>query len=435
MISRRGLETSTSSETVLRNLDDFSDRLLRIAPNAEEILSATEETPDEPSLQLATALFWLFGQTHEAQKQAATALQQVPINGINLRESRWLDALLLWHQKDFDRAAAALENLTQEWPSDLVAAKAAEFLYYVLGQQHNGSRFRAHMRRLHPLHGNDPDFLAMDAFAHELCGDGMQARRSAERALEITERNPWAQHALEHVLLWEGNPEAAIIVMERWVADWEASARPIHSHNAWHLALAHLDRMDAKKAFAVFDAHVWMKTPAMVVEQLDSIAFLWRAEMAGIDVSIHRWQALVPHIAPASLALFMPFTTAHYAYALARAGEKDAVKALLAATEERAQATDAEAIRVWAPTGQSIINACAALGADDAQAAVNAFDPSLSRLTEIGGSDAQNDLFRFAYIDSLRRVGRKADATTALHTRLKQKTASPLEECLLATGG
>ncbi len=94
----------------------------------------------------------------------------------------------------------------------------------------------------------------MDVFAHELCGDGIRARRIAERALEITPRNPWAHHALEHVLLWEGNPEAAIVVMERWIADWEASARSIHSHNYWHLALAQLDWLEVEKAFAVFDA-------------------------------------------------------------------------------------------------------------------------------------------------------------------------------------
>jgi hypothetical protein len=34
-----------------------------------------------------------------------------------------------------------------------------------------GPRFHAHMMGLEPMHADDPDFLAMVAFASELCGD------------------------------------------------------------------------------------------------------------------------------------------------------------------------------------------------------------------------------------------------------------------------
>ena len=53
------------------------------------------------------------------------------------------------------------------------------------------------------------------------------------------------------------------------------------------------------------------------------------------------------------------------------------------------------------------------------------------RAHRIGGSDAQDDLFRFAYVDSLWRSGRKADASQLLKKRLSQKPPSPLEEDLL----
>lgn len=64
-----------------------------------------------------------------------------------------------------------MEVTTAEWPCDLCTAKFAEFIYYVLGQQHMGPRFHAHMMGLEPMHADDPDFLAMVAFASELCGD------------------------------------------------------------------------------------------------------------------------------------------------------------------------------------------------------------------------------------------------------------------------
>jgi hypothetical protein len=57
-----------------------------------------------------------------------------------------------------------------------------------------------------------------------------------------------------------------------------------------------------------------------------------------------------------------------------------------------------------------------------------AFDKARPRLTEIGGSDAQDDLFRFAHITSLAASGRQADARELLASRLASKTPSPMEE-------
>jgi hypothetical protein len=430
MISRRGLHFSTSAPSVVKEFDDFSDHILRITPGAESILDASTRFPEEPVLAQAKALFWLFGQTSEAQDQATAALKVSAAAELNPRETLWQAALTHWQGRQFDLAARAFEQLTAEFPADLLALKATEFLYYILGQQHSGPRFLAHLERLRPWHGNDPDFLAMDAFARELCGDLVGARQSAEAALEKAPFNPWAHHALEHVLLWEGNQEAAITLMQSWVTDWEASARPIHSHNCWHLALARLDRLEYAAAFETFDTHVWLQTPAVVVEQLDSIALLWRAEMADGPVSEDRWKALLPHISHNAQILFMPFASAHYAYALARAGAKEEITGLLDRVDLRARGSDAEATRVWAPTGRDIVRASAALGMGDASLAAHLFRTAQPRLTEIGGSDAQDDLFRFATLHSLMQSGQKSEARAYLEARLRRKIASPLEEKL-----
>ena len=131
----------------------------------------------------------------------------------------------------------------------------------------------------------------------------------------------------------------------------------------------------------------------------------------------------------------MPFATAHYAYALARGGDTDAVASLLRITAARAADPDAEACRVWAPVGADVVNAAAALGAGRATEAAALFERAMPRMTCIGGSDAQDDLFRFAHIDSLRRAGRRADACAALRSRLEHKPASPLERELLGALG
>jgi hypothetical protein len=415
-------------------LQKFSSRLLRIAPGVEEILETERRFPGEPVLALACAYLWLYAQTPEGQTQAGEYLRRAEArsNELGGREAEWLRALKLWHDRDFDAAATAFENITGRWPRDLLAVKAAEFLYYILGQQASGPRFLAHLERLAEFHPGDPDFLAMHAFAHELCGHAGEAREKAEHALSIEPCVPWAQHALEHVLLWEGSPDEGVDRLESWLSTWDRAGRVIHCHNAWHVAIMHLDRLNEHRAFAVFDTHVWGLSPDMVVEQLDAIAFLWRAEMAGWEVPVERFRAIADHVRPFAETLFMPFVSAHYAYALARSGDTDAVEKLLACVDAKAAAPDREARRVWAPVGREIIHGTVALARGDAAGAAARLDPVMPRMTIIGGSDAQDDLFRFAYLDSLKRSGRRADAREFLSRRLEQKRPSALEEKLLA---
>ena len=437
LTSSRGWVYSTSDSAAGAALDSFADRILALDQGMEQILESAKAFSAEPSVRLAAAFFWLFGQTPETQREAGAHLEAVRarVDDLTSRELQWLRALELWHSRAFDAAASVFESITELWPEDLLALRAAEFLYYVIGQQFSGERFLAHTSRLAARHGADPDFLAMHAFANELAGNALEARRTAEVGISRRAVNPWAQHALQHVLLWEGSPESASELMEGWLDGWTRVARTVHCHNAWHVALMHLDRLDAARAFRVFDAHVWNQTPGFVVEQLDSIAFLWRAEMAGVEVAGDRWRALVPPIRPVCESLFMPFSTVHYAYALARAGEEDAVESLLRVTRTRAAEDDAEASRVWRPVGLPMVEAAVQLARGQAGAAAGRFEGVMPLMPRIGGSDAQDDLFRFAFLDSLEKSGRRADATAYLRDRLDQKSPSPLEEQILARLG
>jgi tetratricopeptide (TPR) repeat protein len=428
---------STDEPIVAEACRTFYARLLRIDQGVESILETAEIYSEEPAVLSACAFLWLFGQTPEAQQKAGDYLKRANLyrERLSLREKAWLDAMSLWHARSFESAASAFEDITTRWPEDLPAAKAAEFLYYILGQHASGARFLAHMKRLAAYHQEDADYLAMTAFAHELCGHTEAARDCAEHALQMAPINPWAQHALEHVLLWEGSPEDSVQRLESWLGSWEHSGRVIHCHNAWHVAVMHLDRLNVSRAFAVYEEHVWGHSPDMVVEQLDGIAFLWRAEMAGATVDPERYRAIAQHIIPLADSLFMPFVSAQYAYALGRAGEVDALERMLQRVDHRANENDADARWAWAPVGRSIVNACALLGRDQPQAASEMLDPVMDRMPRIGGSDAQDDLFRFAYCDSLLRSGRKADAALLLKKRLSQKSPSPLEEELLIKVG
>ena len=429
MKDARGLDVTTDDATAVAAADDFAARLLRLDQGVEAILDAAKRWPDTPIVQLYAATFWLYGQTDGALETAAVHLRACDALAMNTRERALHRALALWHGNDNLRAVEAMEAITSEWPSDLLTAKIAEFLYYVLGQQYMGPRFRAHMRRLEGAHAADPDFLAMTAFASELCSDYAAAEAVAERALAIEPRNPWAQHALSHVLIRQGRVAGGLARLESFLPLLAACGRPIHCHDAWHLALLHLERLDVAAAMRVFRTHIWGITPDFVVEQLDAIALLWRIEMAAGPMDA-QWPSIAGHIAPRALETFMPFMNAHYVYALARAGRADAVEAALAGVRARSAADDEEAKRVWAPVGRAVIEAAAAFGTGDRARAAALLDPIMPMMTSIGGSDAQDDLFRQTYLRSLQAAGRHAEAAAYFDAITAGKSRTPLDRAL-----
>ena len=429
MKDARGLDVTTDDATAVAAADDFAARLLRLDQGVEAILDAAKRWPDTPIVQLYAATFWLYGQTGGALETAAVHLRACDALAMNTRERALHRALALWYGNDNLRAVEAMEAITSEWPSDLLTAKIAEFLYYVLGQQYMGPRFRAHMRRLEGAHAADPDFLAMTAFASELCSDYAAAEAAAERALAIEPKNPWAQHALSHVLIRQGRVAEGLARLESFLPLLAACGRPIHCHDAWHLALLHLERLDVAAAMRVFRTHIWGITPDFVVEQLDAIALLWRIEMAAGPMDA-QWPSIAGHIAPRALETFMPFMNAHYVYALARAGRADAVEAALAGVRARSAADDEEAKRVWAPVGRAVIEAAAAFGTGDRARAAALLDPIMPMMTSIGGSDAQDDLFRQTYLRSLQAAGRHAEAAAYFDAITAGKSRTPLDRAL-----
>jgi hypothetical protein len=431
MRDARGLEVTSDHADAVAAADDFAERVLRLDQGVEKILDAEKAWPNIPIIRLYAAAFHLFGQTEAGRTAGADRLEACRTLTMNAREQALHRALTLLHANDNLRAVEALEAITVEWPRDLCSAKFAEFLYYILGQQHMGPRFRAHMARLESRHSDDPDFLAMSAFASELCDDFGDAEARSERALAREARNPWAQHALSHVLIRRGRVEEGRRRMESFLPMLATCGRPIHSHDAWHLALLYLEQLDVPNTMRVFREHIWGITPDMVIEQLDAISLLWRIELSGMPMDA-QWPPIAERVAPRATETFMPFMNAHDVYALARAGRTDQVDAALASVRARSHMDDAEATRVWAPVGCAVIEAAAAFGAGDRARAASLLDPVMPQMPSIGGSDAQDNLFRQTYVRSLQAAGRRNDAAAYFDRMVGDKARTPLDHALAA---
>lgn len=427
----RGLDLSDADRNEVETINRFTACLLRLDNGVEEILEAARRSPASPMTRLLAGAFCLFGQTNPSVAAGAGHLAAVDLRVANERQRMLHAALTFWSRNDFLHAVEVLEDLTARWPADLLSAKFAEFLYYVLGQQHMGARFRAHMERIREANTDDPDYLGMAAFAAELCGDFSAAEHAAERALSIEPRNAWAQHALAHVLIRLGRVEEGKMRMEGFLPELAGCQRLIHSHDAWHLALLHLEELNADAALEVYHGHIWGFAPDLVGEQIDAIALLWRMELAGFPMDAE-WSGIADHVEARVGEAFMPFLSAHHVYALVRAGREESAGKCVETVRERSRNDDEEGRRVWAGAGRAIVEATAEFARGDARKAVDLLRPAMPDMTRIGGSDAQDDLFRQMYLRALQRSGHRAEAAEYFDRISGDKIRTPLDRTLAA---
>lgn len=399
-------------------VEDFRRRILRLDAGAEKILDAVEADPDNGEVLICAAILHLYGQTAADERAAVGYLDRAEAAGAG--SGAFFAALRRWAGRDHEGAASALEEETFANPMNLFAAKICEFLYYILGQQHCGARFLKHMERLAPHHPENPDFLSMRSFAAELCGHFDDARGWAEASLERETRNPWAEHTLSHVLIRQGQIDEGGRRLRSFLPVAATCARPIHSHTAWHLALFELEHLELRNAEEILRSDIWGVVPDMTGEQIDAIALLWRLEMAGGSAE-GIWSDIADHAVTGVGDFFMPFLTAHRVYALARAGRTEDLAAM-----ERSMG-EAKLSPVWNRMGFALVRAARAAGERRWSDAAKWMDPIIGNLTEAGGSDAQDDLFRQMYFFALVESGRRADAKNYLDRFLGDKARSPLD--------
>jgi hypothetical protein len=268
----------------------------------------------------------------------------------------------------------------------------------------------------------------MWAFAHELAGARARAIELARRAIDLEPETPWAHHALAHAMLRDGRPAEGLAAVGGYLESWRRFDRAIESHNSWHLALFHWARLDLAPAWSVYRKHIWNPGVETTGERLDMISFLWRLELAGEPVADADWQAVAGRVLPHVGECAIPFNHAHYAYALTRAGRDEEVGQLREAARSFAARQTGDRAKAWRGVGIPLIEASIALAHGEPATGCAHLDPVVAEIGRVGGSDAQDDLFRHAHLVALLDCGEKAAARLVLRDMLENRGPMPLEE-------
>jgi tetratricopeptide (TPR) repeat protein len=415
----RGLPLTAANADAVAAFDATVDAYLGFARDTGDRLKATLKA--DPAMPLAHVLrgafFLLMGKPPLLAKAAdALAAANRFLDGATARERRHAAALAAWCKGDFEGALREWEAILGEAPRDVVALKLAHYLHFYLGES---DAMRDSIARTLPAWDESvPGYaavLGMRAFGLEESGAYGEAERAGRRAVELNPDDPWAVHAVAHVLEMQDRAREGVAWIRGLERRWDA-CNNFRYHLWWHLALMHLGLGEPEAALALYDERVWDPASDEYLDLCNDAALLQRLELAGLDVG-DRWAAVAGKVRGQLAARILAFIDAHYALALAAARDPEAAASLVAAVRAGATPGTGTTAVVAAEVGADLCEGLVAYRAGDWARAVACLAPLRPRLRRIGGSHAQRDLFTQILVDAATRAGRNDVARAVLQER------------------
>jgi len=415
-----GNPLSLADPTSVGSVNAFVEGFIACEARAVDVLAA--EHDPSPIVQAYCATLHLFAESRDAATNARPFIDraQAAAASTTPRERRYIAAISAWADGNITEAIALHHEQVREHPRDLASLKLGQYHCFNTGDC--PGMLRLALAAL-PAASDVPYLHGMAAFGYEQCHLLREAEASARRAISMERKEPWAHHALGHVMLTEGRLTEGLAFMRSVSDTWVGLNSFMVTHNWWHVALFLIDLGRDAEALEIYDRQVWGVVKAYSQDQIGAVSLLARFELADIDVG-DRWQDLADHLASRLHDHVLPFLDLQYLYGLARAGrpEADVLLHNIEAFAPNAPASTRDAwVRVCVPAAQGL----RAHARGDFQAAIEGLGLALPRLIEIGGSHAQRDLFEQVYLDALIRSGTEATLTGAQGILQQQVNGQP----------
>ncbi|STX27502.1 ATP-dependent transcriptional regulator [Legionella beliardensis] len=428
MKTQRDLVVTTDSQQVIDSINHFYDEMLNSGNNAISILQAANNEPDNLLLQTYAAAFYLYAQEDAATTLAIELLQHAEkaLRTSNLREKLTFYAVYAWAHLDYECAITLFTSILELFPQDILALKFAEWLFYCTGQSYQNKYFLALCEKCVRQNQHDPAFLASYSFAHELCGHYSEAKTIANQALKITkEAVPWAHHTLAHAYLLENDIQGGIDCLQRLVSSWNDVLPLLRGHNTWHLALFYVANRNEKAVLNLFPK-IFGTMPDTVLEQLDAISLLWRMDLAGLPQD-HYFTKIIPYLGLHPMEHYIAFNNAHFIYCLTRAGHTDlAEESLQAMAHYAASLTSPYKQYLWQTLALPLCQGINAFAQGQYQRACDLMEPVIENCFQLGGSDAQNEIYTQTFLCSLLKTNQKEKANKFFQSYLNHYRHTPL---------
>jgi hypothetical protein len=402
-------------------VEDFVTGFVSTEARAVNLLALAERDAS-PLVQAYCATLHLFAESRDAAANARPFLEKAraAFARATPREQRYIAAVEAWAGGDITKAIGLHAEQAREYPRDLVSVKLGQYHCFNTGDC--PGMLRLALAAL-PAASDVPYVHGMAAFGYEQCHLMRDAEASARRAIGMCRKEPWAHHALAHVMLTEGRLAEGLAFMQGVSDTWSGLNSFMVTHNWWHVALFLIELGRDAEALTVYDREVWAVAKDYSQDQIGAVSLLARLELAGIDVGA-RWSEVGHYLVQRQADHVLPFLDLQYLYGLARAGRPEA-DALLRNIEAYAPRAPLSTRAAWQHVCVPAARGLAAHARGNFSGAIEGLGTALPRLLEIGGSHAQRDLFEQVYLDALVSTGSEATLTGAQSVLQQQLNGQP----------
>ncbi len=409
-----GNEVTGAGDETLVCINEFIRGFLGYQKCAANILVAADDDPECVLANTYAGFIWMFLEACEAPQKAMKYLIRAQKNAhlVTEREQMLVQVLAHWIANDIPQALRVGDEIARAYPRDLALVKLHK--YFSFNQGDAAAMLRI-VNIVAPHNQGNANFHGMAAFAYEQCHLLDKAEMSARKSLELNADEPWAQHAIAHVMLTQGRIREGADFMKKSCTSWQDLSSFMFTHNWWHSALFDLSLGDYQSVFNTYDNKIWGVEKDYSQDQIGAVAMLARMEIAGLDVG-DRWEDVARHLKARATDTVQPFLSIQYLYGLARA-ECDEADQLMAAVEDKAATADEFERHAWANVALPACRGALALARGDAQKAIANLEIALPRMAAIGGSHAQRDLFEQLLLDAHMKSGNWSIAQQMMEMR------------------
>uniref|UniRef100_A0A8C1GET4 Tetratricopeptide repeat domain 38 n=1 Tax=Cyprinus carpio TaxID=7962 RepID=A0A8C1GET4_CYPCA len=371
----------------------------------------------------------------------STGLELVGTGSSVLRDERLASAVrrtlelantqeLTSRERNHVKAVEALHKACEVWegilvdhPTDMLALKFAHDGFFYLGEQtqmrNSVARVLPHWKPQMPFYSYLKGMYSFGLLETRLYDE---AEKMAKEALALTPEDGWSVHAVAHVHEMKAEMDKGLMFMASTEKDWMVCDM-LACHNYWHWALYHIEKVSRRS----------VKSGAML-DVVDSCSLLYRLELEGVSVK-DRYRELLQVTQPHTEDHTLLFNDLHFLMVSLGSKETGTTQRLLESLQELAKdPAENHQLQIAERVGLPMCQALLEYDQGNYSQAVELLKPIKDRVVEIGGSDAQRDVFSQLLIHAAMKSGDKEHqqfARCMLIERDAVRPNSPLTDRLI----
>lgn len=427
LTDRFGLPVSTTVPEAVEAINNFAFGFMGYELNIAEAVKAPTFDPFCGLANALCAMLHMLSETTDGPAGGG-AFSQAALehrSEATEREQLYVDQVVAWVAGDVRKTLELAEAIVRRFPTDFLALKIAQYHAFNLGDHRKMRELSLHVLAHASKHHPDYHYvLGMHAFALEQCGELAEAEKLGRQAAAMG-KDPWAQHAVAHVMDGQGRFLECRDWLEEHKSTWTNLNSFMYTHLWWHLALCYIEVGEQGRALDIYDNHIWGIHKDFVQDQVNAASMLWRLALRSVDVGAERWADVADHAAVRVHDSVLPFLDLHFAMATIRARRTDDLKSLLESMEAKARDASLVNQRAWR-MACSVATALARFADQDWARVCELLDPVMDQLVEVGGSHAQRDVFVQTHLVAMVKAGHAERARDMLRARVAKYDDSVL---------